>query len=228
MTSSRPPLLTTFRLSDAEARRITRDFHELYYDAAATGGTWKNTYWLGVPTQKSPLDLWIYQELLWSLRPGLIIETGTAHGGSALFLASVCDAIGFGTILTVDIRHVPERPSHPRIKYLVDSSCSETVVAEARGLAADAGMVAVILDSDHSRDWVLRELRTFAPLVPVGGYIVVEDTNINGNPVLPDFGPGPREAVEEFLKESDDFEVDYSMEKLLFTMHPGGFLRRRS
>jgi cephalosporin hydroxylase len=84
----------------------------------------------------------------------------------------------------------------------------------------------VILDSDHSRAHVLRELELFAPRVPPGGYVVVEDSNANGNPVLPDFGPGPREAIEEFLAAHPEFEADRSREKFLMTFNPGGYLRR--
>ncbi len=85
----------------------------------------------------------------------------------------------------------------------------------------------VILDSDHSRDHVLRELELYSPLVTPGCYLVVEDTNVNGHPVSPEFGPGPMEAVEAFLETTNDFEVDRSREKLLLTFNPSGYLRRR-
>ena len=85
----------------------------------------------------------------------------------------------------------------------------------------------VILDSDHSRDHVLRELELYAPLVTPGCYVVVEDTNVNGHPVVPRFGPGPMEAVQEYLATTDAFEVDRSREKLLLTFNPSGYLRRR-
>ena len=84
----------------------------------------------------------------------------------------------------------------------------------------------MILDSDHSRDHVLAEMRLYADLVPVGGYLLVQDTNINGHPVHPDFGPGPMEAVEEFLATNDEFEVDRARERMMFTFHPRGYLRR--
>jgi cephalosporin hydroxylase len=92
--------------------------------------------------------------------------------------------------------------------------------------AAGAGRVLVVLDSDHSRDHVLAELRAYAPLVTPGSYLVVEDTNVNGHPVYEAFGPGPMEAVQDFLKERDDFEVDRSREKFLLTFNPGGWLRK--
>ena len=92
--------------------------------------------------------------------------------------------------------------------------------------AAGAGTVLVVLDSDHSRDHVLAEPRAYAPLVTPGSYLVVEDTNINGHPVYEAFGPGPMEAVQDFLKERDDFEADRSREKFLLTFNPRGWLRK--
>jgi cephalosporin hydroxylase len=100
------------------------------------------------------------------------------------------------------------------------------VVAQVAERAAGAGAVLVLLDSDHRRDHVLAELRAYAPMVTPGSYLVVEDSNINGHPVYEDFGPGPTEAVQDFLKERDDFEVDRSREKFLLSFNPGGWLRR--
>jgi cephalosporin hydroxylase len=199
-------------LAPAEGWRddIADGFHRRYYETGETGGTWKDTTFLGVTTWKVPLDLWVYQELLWELRPGLIVETGTAHGGSALYLATLCETIGTGEVVSVDIGHWPDR-----------------LVAQVAERAEGAGTVLVVLDSDHSRDHVLAELRAYAPLVTPGSYLVVEDTNINGHPVYEAFGPGPMEAVQDFLKERDDFEVDRSREKFLFSFNPGGWLRKR-
>jgi cephalosporin hydroxylase len=209
-----------------DQERLLDGFHRLYYDAGEAGGTWKDTSFLGVTTWKSPLDLWVYQELVWELRPGLIVETGTAHGGSALYLASLCETVGGGEVVSVDIGEWPDRPAHPRLTYVVASSTDPRVVAELAERAAGAGVVLVVLDSDHSRDHVLAELRAYAPLVTPGSYLVVEDTNINGHPVYEAFGPGPMEAVHDFLKERDDFEVDRTREKFLFSFNPGGWLRK--
>jgi cephalosporin hydroxylase len=203
---------------------VTEAFHRLYYDTAV----WKDTYWLGVRAQKCPLDLWIYQELLHELRPDLIVETGTAHGGSALYLASVCELLGRGEIVTVDIHPIEGRPDHPRITYVSGSSTANDVVEHVTGLAEGRERVLVILDSDHSRDHVLDELRIYGPLVSPGSYLVVEDTNVNGHPVLPEHGPGPMEAVEEFLAETDGFEIDVAREKFFLTFNPRGFLRKRA
>ena len=205
---------------------IVDGFHRLYYDAAESGGTWKNTTWLGVPTEKCPLDLWIYQEILNEARPDVIVETGTRWGGSALFLASMCDLLGRGRVITIDIDVPGDRPRHDRITYLLGSSTSRTIVDEVHGQARGSERVMVVLDSDHSMDHVLAELRAYADVVNVSSYMIVEDTNVNGNPVLPGFGPGPMEAVNRFLHENDAFEVDRGWEKFLLTFNPGGFLRR--
>lgn len=102
-------------------------FHLLYYDSMDTW-MWMNT-WFGIPTQKSPLDLWVYQEILWETRPDLIVESGTACGGSALFLATVLDRLGGGSICTIDIADVLGRPEHPRIRYILGSSTADDVVS---------------------------------------------------------------------------------------------------
>lgn len=215
-------------LTEKEARSpdpVTEAFHRLYYDAADT--TWKQTFWLGQRVAKCPLDLWVYQEMLVETRPDLIVETGTFAGGSALFLASVCDLIGHGRIVTVDIEEHSDRPEHHRITYLTGSSVETRVIDEVRNTSVRADRVMVILDSDHTREHVLRELELYSDLVSPGCYLIVEDTNINGHPVSPGFGPGPMEAVTCFLASTDDFEIDRSREKLLLTFNPAGYLRRR-
>ena len=155
-----------------------------------------------------------------------IIETGTESGGSALYLACVCDLVQKGRVITVDIEDREGRPRHPRIQYLLGSSTAEEVVAQVRGQVGDRDTVMVILDSDHTRDHVLRELRLYSGLVTPGSYLIVEDTNVNGHPVYPEFGPGPMEAVDVFLEENRQFVVDKSREKFYMTFNPKGYLRR--
>ncbi|MGC8659930.1 MAG: CmcI family methyltransferase [Desulfomonilaceae bacterium] len=208
---------------------LISEFNKIYYNAE--NSTWKSTQWLGVPIQKFPTDLWIYQELIYRLRPDLIIETGTLYGGSALFLASMLEAVGHGRIISVDINDGPEeekpRPCHKRLKYIKGSSTDEIVLLKLKEESEGLDTVMVILDSDHSREHVLAELNCLKDMVTPGSYLIVEDTNINGNPVLPEFGPGPMEAVREFLVNNDEFIVDKSMERLMLTANPGGYLRKK-
>jgi cephalosporin hydroxylase len=208
-------------------RKIVRQFHQLYYYAKQR--TWKgNTFWLKVPAAKCPLDLWIYQEIICETKPDIIIETGTAHGGSALFLSSICDLVNSGQIITIDIEEQPGRPEHKRIKYLLGSSTAEETVEKVRSLLKADDRVMVILDSDHRADHVLRELNVYSPMVTVGSYLIVEDTNANGHPVLPLYGEGPMEAVEQFVNVQHDFVQDREREKFFMTFNPKGYLRRIS
>ena len=209
------------------SQEVVRRFHELYYDVGDKGGTWKDTYWMGVPTAKCPLDLWVYQEILFEVRPELVVECGTYAGGSALFLAQMCDLIGRGQVMTIDVNDMA-KITHPRIARVLGSSTAPQVVEHVRREAAGRSPVLVILDSDHSAGHVLEEMRRYGPLVSPGSYLIVEDTNINGHPVLPSFGPGPMEAVQTFLRENADFVPDLSREKLLLTFNPAGYLRKRA
>jgi cephalosporin hydroxylase len=211
-----------------DKRAIINRFHELYYYGHPFGKTWNNTYWLGVRTLKCPLDLWVYQEMIFEQRPDLIVECGTASGGSALFLASMFDLVGSGEIITIDIEPNPARPTHPRITYITGSSVDTGIVDKVTAAAAGKQKVMVILDSDHSHGHVLKEMRAYHKLVTSGSYMVVEDTNINGHPVLPAFGPGPMEAVDDFMKENSDFAVDETKEKFLLTFNPRGFLKKKA
>lgn len=205
---------------------VVERFTEVYYEGALFGETRADTRWLGVRTDKCPLDLWIYQELLHELRPGLIVETGTAFGGSALYFASLCDLLGHGRVVTIDVQPQEHRPEHPRLEYYTGSSVAPETVEHVRKLAEEAGTVLVVLDSDHRKEHVLEELRLYAPIVTPGSYLVVEDTILNGHPVSPEFGPGPMEAVEEFLRTGPPFSPDRSREKLYLTFNPKGYLRR--
>ncbi len=209
---------------DAAVREeIVDQFHRLYYNDP---GTWLDTRWLGVPAWKCPLDLWVYQEILHELRPALIVECGTAHGGSAYYLASICDLLGTGEIVTIDVESKPGRPAHPRITYILGSSVDADVIAQVRARLPATGNVLVILDSDHRAAHVQRELSLYAGMVTPGSYLIVEDTNINNHPVGPDFGPGPMEAVSVFLTDNLQFVVDGGREKYHLTFNPRGFLRR--
>jgi len=218
-------------LSPPQAEIVDR-FHDLFYSRAASRDGLRSYFvsWLGYELFKCPLDLWVYQEIISRERPAAIVETGTYKGGSALFLATICDLIGHGEVITIDIDGSLSsvRPRHPRITYLTGSSVDPRVFALVEKHIGGRSNVLVILDSDHSRDHVLSELRLYRRLVPPGGYVIVEDTNINGHPTYGEFGPGPWEAVDCFLSEDKDFYADRSCERFLLTMNPRGFLRRRS
>jgi cephalosporin hydroxylase len=210
----------------SEVRDAIRDqFHRLYYHVSRT--TWKDTWYRGIATYKCPTDMWVYQELLDTVRPGLVVETGTFRGGSALFLADRLETLGHGEVVSIDIDVQPNRPAHSRLTYLEGSSVAPEILDEVRRREpADGSGVLVILDSDHSRDHVLAELEAYAPMVAVGSYLVVEDTNVNGHPAAPDHGPGPYEAVQAFLATDPGFEVDTRCERYYLTQNPCGYLRR--
>lgn len=206
-----------------DTENIINQFHKLFYDSKVWLG---QTLWQGVPVYKCPLDLWMYQEIIYQLKPDLIIELGTADGGSALYLANILDLINKGEIVTVDIQSAENKPQHHRIKYLTGSSISVPILESIASLVKGKDTVMVILDSLHSMDHVLMELQLYNQFVTVGSYLILEDTNINGHPVLPEFGPGPMEALNVFLTGRNDFIIDKSCEKLFVTFFPNGFLKK--
>jgi len=211
----------TFRVDRGLDRRAISRAHDVFYESDA----WTKATWLGAQALKNPLDLWIYQEILHETRPELVVETGTYRGGSALYLASMCDLLGVGEIVSVDIEPLREDyPEHPRITYLGGrSSTDPEVVAEIRA-RAEGRPTLVVLDSDHSQAHVEAELSAYAPIVPVGCYVIVEDSNIGR--IRKDLMPGPLQAVEVFLARTDEFVVDRDREKFLITFNPSGYLRR--
>jgi cephalosporin hydroxylase len=215
-----PPLNT-------QERDIIDRFHDLYYRRWLAGGDTINLSWFGYTTLKCPLDLWIYQELLVRSQPDVVVETGTKFGGSALFMATIMDMIGHGRVISVDIDPTPDRPKHPRISYIAGSSTDALVMAQVRE-EAGAGGAMVVLDSDHRAEHVYNEIIAYNSLIPIGGYLIVEDTNINGHPTFPEYGPGPMEAVNQFLSENNEFVVDERCERLLMTLNPRGYLRRKT
>jgi cephalosporin hydroxylase len=211
----------TFRASRRLDRAAIARAHEVFYDSNA----WTQATWLGSQALKNPLDLWIYQEIMAETRPDVVVETGTYRGGSAHFLASVCDLLGAGEVVSIDIEPLREDyPQHPRITYLAErSSTDEGVLAEVRERVGGRRTL-VVLDSDHSQRHVEAELEAYAPLVPVGCYLVVEDSNIGQ--IRKDLMPGPLQAIETFLAGRSDFEIDRKREKFLLTFNPSGYLKR--
>jgi cephalosporin hydroxylase len=206
---------------------ITNQFHKLYYDSHSMGRTWSNTWWMGHQIMKCPLDLWLHQEILFATKPDIIIETGTYKGGSAYYLASLCDLLGKGKVVSIDVEEYPNRPQHSRITYLQGSSVSDAILESVRAHIQSAGTsVLVILDSDHAKAHVRKEMELYGKLVSLGNYMIVEDSNVNAHPVYPEHGPGPMEAIVEFMPSHKEFENDIAMEKFLFSFNPKGYLKR--
>ena len=204
-------------------------FHRLYYDSVG----WDENWYLGYQIKQCPFDLQVYQELVFKLRPRFIIQTGVAGGGSVLYFASLLDLIGMdpgAVVIGVDVELTPEARTlrHPRIHLIEGNSTSaETIKAVESLLPGGGGMVS--LDSDHSAGHVMEELRAYRKYVAIGSYLVVEDTNVNGHPVFPDFGPGPMEAVDAFLQEDRQFVRDDKVwGRNLLSFHQYGWLKRTS
>lgn len=202
---------------------IIDEFHKLYYHDGDE--IYKKTYYMGIPIQKCPLDLWIYQEIIWEYKPMFIVETGTLYGGSALYLAHVLDNAKLNSqIYSIDINNW-DYPKHNKIRYIWGDSVNRDLVDTLAPILND-GTVLVILDSLHTKEHVLKELELYSSFIKKDGYIIVEDTNLNGNPVRYDWGEGPKEAVEEFLSKHPEFVSDASKEKFLMTFNQQGYLKK--
>lgn len=211
-----PEKKTDFRERD----EIIRKFHKLFFEE----GLWVSN-WFGFEIQKYPTDLMIYQEIINETKPDVIIETGTNKGGSALYFAHLFDIRGYGKVITIDINKRDDFPKHNRIKYLTGRSDNKRIL-DYINFHCSGKKVMVILDSDHDYNTVLGELRNYSKFVTKGCYLIVEDTNINGHPVEKNFGKGPWEAVEEFLKDDRCFITDLTKERFLITANPNGFLKK--
>jgi cephalosporin hydroxylase len=205
------------------------EYHKWYFNTFV----WKKTTWMGVDCWKSPSDMWNYQEILFDLKPSLVIEFGTAHGGSALYFANIMRQIGERfRILSVDITHTRLHPAaqrDPDVVFVKSSSTVSSIAEQIRQLRSDfPGKVLAILDSDHARDHVLAEMKLLRPLLCAGDYLIVEDSMLNGHPVLPGWGPGPYEAIKAYEQEfPNDYTHDAEREnKFGWTFAPYGFLKR--
>lgn len=206
-----------------------KHYHEWHYYS----DVWARTTWMGIKTEKLPLDTWNYQEILFDLKPSLVVEFGTRFGGSALYFASIMRGIGRPfRILSVDIDHhqTSARTKADHDIELFTCSSADSAVTEkiARMRENFPGPVFAILDSDHSQNHVLAEMMVIRPVLAPGDYVIVEDSNVNGHPVLPYFGPGPYEAVEEYFRRfPNDYRHDLERErKFGLTWAPNGHLIR--
>ena len=215
-----------------------------------------NFRWMGCPAIQFPNDAWAMQELIWEVKPDLIIESGIAHGGSLVCYASmlamldVAEAVETGGVmdpgktkrkvlgLDIDIRAhnreaIERHPMHPWIQMIQGSSIASEVVSQVHEIAKDYKRILVSLDSNHTHDHVLAELQAYAPLVSNGSYCAVFDTIVEDMPAALSaerpWGPGnnPKTAVWEYLKIHPEFEIDKSIHnKLLITVAPDGYLKR--
>lgn len=199
-----------------------------------------NFSWMGRPIIQYPQDMIAMQEIIWELKPDLIIETGIAHGGSLIFYASLMELIGKGEILGIDIdirehnkKEIEAHPMFKRIKMIQGSSVDAALVEDVKKYAAGKQTVLVCLDSNHTHEHVLRELELYAPFVTTGSYIVVFDTIVEDLPdnYLPgrawSKGDNPKTAVHQFLKSNDHFAIDTAIDnKLLISVAPEGYLKK--
>lgn len=203
-----------------------------------------NFKWMGRPIIQYPQDMVAMQEIIWDIKPDLIIETGIAHGGSLIYYASLLELIGSGEVLGIDIdirQHnrveIEAHPMFKRIKMIEGSSVDKNTVDKVAKAAEGKSKVLVVLDSNHTEEHVYQELMAYSPLVTLGSYIVVFDTIVE---LLPDnyipgmqrpwgIGDNPMTAVNKFLENNKSFEVDVAIDnKLLISVAPKGYLKRIS
>jgi len=206
-----------------------------------------NFSWMGRPIIQYPQDIIAMQEIIWDIKPDLIIEAGIAHGGSLIYYASILELLSIselseGSVLAVDIdirehnrKEIESHPMSKRIEMIQGSSVSPEIIAEIKKKAAGKNKVLVLLDSNHTHQHVLEELVAYAPLVSKGSYCVVFDTFIEDMPdgSYPDRpwsqGDNPKTAVWKYLETHPEFEIDKSIQnKLLITVAPDGYLKRKS
>ncbi len=239
-----------------EAKELPSEALALMLKAGAIGAYSYNFQWLGCPIIQMPQDMIAVQELIWTIKPDLIIETGIAHGGSLILSASMlalldmADAIESGAsinpkesnrkVLAIDIdirahnrAAIEAHSMASRIQMIQGSSIASEIIEQVQAIAANYSRVLVFLDSNHTHDHVLAELEAYAPLTSIGSYCVAFDTLIEDMPkeMFPDrpwgLGNNPKTAVWEYLKTHHEFEIDKSIQhKLLITVAPDGYLRR--
>ena len=199
--------------------------------------------WLGLPIIQYPQDIIATQELIWEVKPDLIIETGIARGGSLIFSASILEIIGKGSVLGIDIdirKHnkiaIKKHPLSKRITMIEGSSIDEKVVNKVKTIAKTKKRVMVFLDSNHTYEHVLKELELYSSLVKKGSYIIVFDTIIDDIPnnwwgkhisTRPwNKKNNPKSAVKDFVLKNNRFKIDHTIDdKILLTAAPSGYLK---
>jgi len=212
-------------------RTLVDDYH-IFYELTRI---WEKNTWLGIPMWKFPCDAFVVQELIYKIQPDWIIETGTGHGGSAVFYASIFELIDHGKVITIDIEHKYDFDTLPRkiknrIIFEGGGSTNPLIFKRIEEMVKGKKNL-IMLDSWHTKEHVLEELKLYSPLVSFGSYLIVEDTHAgkkgSGHPIEWKWdSDGAYEAVEEFLKSHDEFQPDYECEKHLLTFNPRGFLKK--
>lgn len=215
------------RLLDMPVRDWLVYHHHYVHQGYRYGEPDLQQQWLGHDILKSPMDCWVYQEIMWRTRPDFVIELGVMFGGASHFFAGICDLIGHGEVVGIDISLAKAKPpENPRISYLEGSSTSPDLFSEVR-TRVGGKRVLVIADSDHEKSHVLAELRLYSRLVPVGCYYVVEDSLNDVMAWHPVPNEGPQAAAREFLAEDDGFVADRRWaERYIVSLNPLGYLLR--
>ena len=203
-------------------------YHEWYADNVG-----RAIMYLGTPIMKWVGDLWNYQQIIWHLRPSLVVEFGAGCGGSTLWFGNLMAAINpYGLVYSVDILELPDGPvkAHPLIRFERSDSVAPAIKANLLALRAEfPGPMFVILDSEHKRPHVLAEMESLRDVLRSGDYLVVEDGNINGHPIYAGWGEGPFEAIADYeQRHPGDYEHDRMNEgRFGFTFATNGYLVRR-
>ncbi len=188
-----------------------------------------NSKWMGAPAWKNPLDAWVYQEIIYEVKPDYVVEIGSAHGGSTLFLANILDIIGKGKVISIDIDRSKFKVKHKRIIAIKGDSCSKKVVTKVEN-EIKKGSVLVIQDGDHRQDGVTKDLESYCNIVTKGSYFIIEDSIVDLIKPPKDVswleGSGPTKAIQNFLASHNEYKIDHGWEKYILTYNPGGFLKK--
>lgn len=193
---------------------IIKNFHDLYYGSYVWANDMK---YKGIPLEKMPLDLWIFQDIIYDVKPDLIIELGSCFGGSATWMGDICETFGHGHILTFEITKSVIAPPHPRVDFVRTNCLIGVAIHKVREAIHKYGnKVLVIDDGAHDRHSVSRALELYSPFVSKGSYFIVEDTNVTE----------AKEAIEEFLPRHPEYEIDKHCHKFFLTFNPNGYLKK--
>ena len=215
------------RLEDMTLREWMNYHYYYIHQGYRYGAQELQQQWLGRDIIKTPFDCCVYQEIIQKVKPDYIVELGVMFGGATLFYASICDIVGHGKIIGIDITlSKVKKIDNKRVSLIEGSSVSEDTYKKVKKIVGK-GSVLVIADSDHEKSHVLKELRLYSQLVSVGSYYIVEDSlnDVMGFHPVPN--EGPQAAAKEFLAENDSFIIDRRIgEKYILTTNPTGYLLR--